>query len=152
MWDKVKEFVKKYFKEDSFGDKIAAMIGETASDEDVDKAFDAIVAIFANAEEQLADGKDLSDIYKILAVSVEELVELAEDISGPGSGKTKKDFVVASATALYAFVDKGPDGDLNRVDIPWVPQGIENVIEGHVLPFILDFVIETAVAAINKRK
>ena len=132
--DKVKALVDSKLP----GDKANALSAAA----DVDNALSAIGSIYQVAEDTLADGKDIGDIFTILGVASEKIFWLAKTIGGEGAGAKKKAFATAAITALYLYIDRGPDGDKNRINIPWVPEGIERWIEEKFLPIVVNFGIE----------
>lgn len=148
MKEEILAFVKAKVNEDTIKKLIEVSGVETV--DGLEDAQKAIAAIFAEANELTADGYDLSDVYKFLSSAVEELTMLAEKWGGDGTGEAKKAFVVAAGTALYIYVDRGPDGDQNRINIPWVPTGLEIMIEDRVVPLVLDLMIEGLVKLYNR--
>lgn len=125
----------------------AAGIDPVAGLEDAQKS---IAAIFAKADELTADGYDVSDLYYFLSSAVEELTMLAETTAGSGTGTIKKEFVVAAGTALYIYVDRGPEGDKNRINIPWIPTGLEVMIEDRIVPLVINLIIEGIIKLYNR--
>jgi hypothetical protein len=52
--------------------------------------------------------------------------------------------------AIYVYIDNGPNGDKNRINIPWVPSFIMSALEKQVLPFVLSALVEVAVAKFKR--
>lgn len=98
--------------------------------------------IFQIANKELADGASIDDLFAIMGKSSERIFWLAKNIGANGSGKQKKAFAVAAIVALYKFIDRGPDGKQNRINLPWIPNGIEKTIEDKVCPIVAGLVIE----------
>lgn len=116
---------------------------------DVDAVLDSVASLFASAEEALSDGFQLEDLLKIGGQTTVEITQLAETFPD-ATGADKKRFVVATVGALYLFIDRGPDGDKNRVNIPWIPETIENYIEEKMVPIVANVAIEGIVYAWKK--
>jgi hypothetical protein len=105
---------------------------------------------FKAVEGQLEDGLQIADAVPILSAALTDIMNVAEGLQGV-SGEEKLDFVTSMFVGLYNFVDKGIDGDKNRINIPWVPDMIENFLEKRVLPVAVRFAIEAVVKVWNKR-
>lgn len=108
-----------------------------------------LATTFSAVEEQLGDGFQITDIIPILSAALHDIMEVAESIEG-ATGAEKREFVTAMMVGLYRFVDKGIDGTKNRIDIPWVPDIVENYIEDKILPIVITFGLEGIVKAWNK--
>ena len=107
--------------------------------------------VFTVAHEALEDGFQIMDIVPILSAALQDIMVVGEGLHG-ANGEDKLNFVVATFTNLYTFIDKGIDGTKNRMDIPWVPQVVEDYVESKVLPIAIRFAVEAVIKAWNKSR
>jgi hypothetical protein len=110
-----------------------------------------LAGLFRVCEARLTDGLQLADIYPILSAGLADIMQIVEEVGGM-TGAQKLSLVEGLFIALYRFVDKGKDGNLNRINIPWVPDSVEGFIEDRLLPVMVRFAVEAVVAGWNKNK
>lgn len=131
---------------DSLFDKLKA-----ADPNSEDKLKEALANTFQAAEERLEDGFQLRDVVPILSAALDDIMVVAEGLSG-ATGEEKMQFVTVMFTGLYNFIDKGADGTKNRIDLPYIPQIAEDFIEKRVLPVLIQFAVEAVVSTWNRQK
>lgn len=122
-------------KLDAVGEKVAQLFAELKAK--VEKAFE--------------DGVQFKDVPVVLGACAETVAQIAE-VGGFTTGAEKKAFAMSVMTYVYKYIDNGPTGTENRIDIPYVPATIEKWLECQVLPFLLSVLIEGVVAGYNRIK
>lgn len=133
------------------GMDISGLIDKIRQSDEIDESAvkDILASTFQAAEEQLEDGYQIMDVVPILSAALKDIMKAAEKIEG-ATGPEKLEFVTALFVGLYDFLDKGVDGDKNRLDIPWVPQVAEDFIEKKILPIAVRFAVEAVVSTWNE--
>lgn len=140
LYEKIKEVVI-----DGVGDLLDGLEGI-----DNEEIVTRVINIFETVDTALADGFQWSDVPPVFSAAVKDFMVIAEAAKGV-SGETKKDFVVRAAGVLYKYIDKGLDGDKNRVNIPYVPEYIETKIEDVLYPFVVGLIVEAVMAVWKNR-
>jgi len=117
--------------------------------EDNSQAAQAVASLVLTVESSLGGDASILDIAKAIAKILVEAMELMESFDNI-TGAEKKELVQGLLWGLYVFVDRGIDGTKNRVDIPWVPAGLEEKIERQVVRLASGFAIEAIISIWNK--
>lgn len=120
-------------------------------DVDNNPAAEAISDIVLTIESAMKADAGTMAIARAIAEVASEVMEIVEGLKGV-TGPEKKQLVQGLLWGLYSILDRGIDGTKNRVDIPWVPTGLEEKIEKKVVYLVSDFAIEAIVTYWNKRK
>jgi len=87
-----------------------------------------------------ADGFSFGDITQLGSI-VPAFMKRVESIEGL-SGENKKALVRDMVLVVYTAIDRGPDGNQNNIDIPFVFGGIERKAELFALNLAVNFVID----------
>ncbi len=112
------------------------------SAENRDAVFEKVTELVAKVDTATSDGFQFEDVTTIIGMAVHTFMELAETTNLPGVDK--QSLVVALVWRTYQLVDQGIDGNLNRIDIPWVPTVIERKIEEKVVKLATVLAIKAA--------
>lgn len=138
----IKEFLKEYGSEEN----LKKLLEVGSSSKTTEEAQDIIEGIFKSCEEGIDDVEGGIAVFRAIADGAEKLFWLAKDIGADGEGENKRVFVVSTLTALYLYIDRGPEGDKNRINLPWIPSTIENFIEEKGFPVIATIIVEALYA------
>jgi hypothetical protein len=101
---------------------------------------DTIAGIVASIEEAFGDGLDFSDLHVIGQV-VGPIMKLASNF-GDFEGEDKKTFVQEVVWAIYTAIDKGPNGDQNNVNVPWLVGALETKVEKKIIKFAAGMAVD----------
>ena len=143
MKDKILGLIKDFAGE---GD-VLAKFGLTP---DVDASADAapILAIIEDTlkvvDTQLSDGFQWTDLLPIAGAIIGDLAEAIDHVED-ATDDEKVEFVTACAWACYVTIDRGPEGDKNRIDIPLVPARWETSIEKKVVKEVVALAARAAI-------
>ena len=116
---------------EDMGALLSAVLGNLKDEDGVGEAnvakfqehLDVIAGIVRNIEEAFGDGLQFSGLH-VIGEAVAPIMTLASTFGDFGGGD-KKTFVQEVVWAIYTAIDKGPDGDENNVNVPWVMGSIE---------------------------
>lgn len=145
IFDTIIDIVKKHVDEgllEKFG---LLANGETTEE------FTALAGTIGAIETDLSDGFQWQDLFTIGGALINDLMLTAEKYRD-ATGEEKKEFVQSAIWAAYRIIDQGVDGDKNRIDIPWVPSGIEERMERRVVDIASSFAIESVVKYWNRNR
>jgi hypothetical protein len=123
--------------------------GDIQSGDIMNQFSDQFAQMAADVVAAAKDGFGLSDI-PILSKLVPEVMGIAKQIEG-ASGEAKKQFVIDTIWVIYHSVDTGPDGNNNRIKIPFLSwlsylgiKSSEEKVERFILKVATEFAIDAA--------
>lgn len=141
---------------EDMGALLSTVLGKLEGEDGVGEAnaakfqehLDTIAGIVTSIEEAFGDGLDFSDLH-VIGQAVGPIMKLASTF-GDFEGGDKKSFVQEVVWAIYTAIDKGPDGDENNVNVPWVMGSIETKIEKAVLCFAAGMAVDALFERMRK--
>ena len=97
------------------------------------------------------DGLTWRSVPPMLGASIRAIMETVETLKNL-NGADKRSLVTLVIIDLVRLIDRGKDGSLRRLKLPWVPGFIDRWVKDRILPLLIHVAVESVVSSWNRGK